>query len=108
MPATRIIHSYTFGLLLVRIKIQNSNQYNDLRSVTLCVLTPVITFITFSILSLMILVQNTDSYGYLPANTSTIVVNPVSLPFLTYQKNGILTDYPSTWHRKEMGGPPAY
>lgn len=108
MPTAKIIHSNTFSLLLVRIKIHNSNQYNDLRLVTSCVLTPVMTFIAFSILALMILVQNIDSYGYLPANIGTLVANPVNLPFLTYQKNGILIDYPSTWDIKEIGSPPTY
>lgn len=106
MPTAKIIHSDTFGLLLMRIKIRNSNQYNDLRLVTSCVLTPVMTFIAFSILSLVTLIQLNNSYGYLPASTDTLVPNSVNSPFLTYQKNGIVIDYPSTWHIKEIGGPP--
>ncbi len=54
----------------------------------------------------MILVQLSNSYGYLPASTYALVANPVNTPFLTYQKNGIAIDYPSTWHVKEIGGPP--
>lgn len=108
MPAIKIVHSDTFSLLLVRIKIQNSNQYKDLRLVTSGELTPAMTFITLSILLLLVLVQSTDSYGYLPSRTSTLVANPMSLPFLTYQKNGILIDYPSTWRIKEIGSPPTY
>jgi hypothetical protein len=106
VSTTRLIHSYTFGLLLDRIEDQNSNQDLDLPLISSRKVTLVTTLITFSILSLMILVQLNNSYGYFPVSTDILVANPVNSPFLTYQKNGIVIDYPSTWHIKEIGGPP--
>jgi PsbP-like protein len=105
VPTTRLIHSYAFGLPIAKIENHHSNQDVDLRLISSRKLTLVAILIPFSILSLMILVQLNNSYGYLPASTDTLVANPVNSPFLTYQKNGIVIDYPSTWHIKEIGGP---